>query len=206
MNEPWLQRWHEGRIGWHQSAGNASLKKYWSAQGRQVLVPLCGKTPDLVWLADHGNEVVGVELSELAVRSFFKEQSLEFTVTDGELSLFKAVDKPISIYCGDYFDLRSLQCDAHFDRGALVALPEKVRSRYVAQTNGLTSDDPKRMVITLDYDQQVADGPPFSVSDNELLAYWPELECVAAIDDLANGPPHFRESGLSAMLEKVWRC
>lgn len=206
MNEPWLQRWDDGRIGWHQSDGNSSLKKHWTAQGKRVLIPLCGKTPDLVWLADYGNEVIGVELSELAVRSFFDEQSLAFTVTDGELPLYAAVEKPISIYCGDYFDLRSLQCDAHFDRGALVALPKTIRSRYVKQTNALTRENSERLLITLDYDQEAVNGPPFSVSDRELLSYWPTLKRVEAIDDLPNGPPHFREAGLSAMLEKIWRC
>ena len=206
MNEPWLQRWHEGRIGWHQAEGNASLKKHWRAEGRRVLVPLCGKSPDLIWLADNDNEVLGVELSEVAVRAFFEEQKLKFTVTDGELQRFTAVDKPISIYCGDYFKLRSLQCDAHYDRGALVALDAEMRPKYVAQTNALTSDNPERLVIALDYDQDVADGPPYSVADEELLSYWPKLECVEAFDDLPHGPPHFREAGLSKLLEKIWRA
>ncbi len=39
----------------------------WRGTGRRVLVPLCGKTPDLLWLAEQGNEIVGVELSEIAV-------------------------------------------------------------------------------------------------------------------------------------------
>jgi thiopurine S-methyltransferase len=205
MNEPWLQRWHEGRIGWHQTSGNASLRQHWQNQDCRVLVPLCGKSPDLLWLADNGNEVIGVELSEVAIRAFFAEHDLSFTQGEDQLPFFKAVDKPITIYCGDYFDLRSLQCDAHYDRGALVALPADVRPRYAAQTNRLTSSDARRLVITLDYDQDKVSGPPFSVSDEELLSYWSDLDCVENIDDLPNGPPHFRESGLTTMFEKVWQ-
>ena len=35
--------------------------------GRRVLVPLCGATPDLRWLAERGNDVTGVELSRVDV-------------------------------------------------------------------------------------------------------------------------------------------
>ena len=71
MTECWVERWQEGRTGWHEPDGNDSLKKYWRAAGRRVLVPLCGKTPDLAWLARLGNEVVGIELAEIAVETFF---------------------------------------------------------------------------------------------------------------------------------------
>ena len=44
MSEPWVERWQEGRIGWHEALGNKSLKKYWKARDKRVLVPLCGKS------------------------------------------------------------------------------------------------------------------------------------------------------------------
>ena len=40
------------------------------AKGAAVLVPLCGKSLDLVWLAEQGHAVIGVELAE----AFVKEQ------------------------------------------------------------------------------------------------------------------------------------
>ena len=48
MNEPWIERWKEGRIGWHEPEGNASLQRHWRGTGLRVIVPLCGKTPDLL--------------------------------------------------------------------------------------------------------------------------------------------------------------
>ena len=42
----------------------------------QVFVPLSGKSLDMVWLAEQGHRVLGVELSELAVRQFFDERGL----------------------------------------------------------------------------------------------------------------------------------
>ncbi len=205
MGEPWIERWQEGRIGWHEAEGSASLRKNWRMTDRDVLVPLCGKSKDLKWLADQGNRVVGAELSELAVQAFFDENALDYTVSDGVLQAYQATDAAIAIYCGDYFDLTQVQCNAHFDRGALAALPAGVRAAYAAHTSSLLSDGAEQLVITLEYDQEVANGPPFSVLADEVLAYWPDLICIDGREDIANCPPKFIEAGLTSMRQKVWR-
>lgn len=205
MQEHWIERWQEGRIGWHKAEGSASLKKYWRGTDRDILVPLCGKSVDLKWLADQGNRVVGIELSEIAIRAFFDEQGLEYAVIDGELPIFQATDAAIAIHCGDYFDLHQVRCNAHYDRGALIALPADIRTAYAAHTNSLLTTDAEQLVITLDYDEAVAVGPPFSVSDEEVRSYWPNLVCVDQRDDIDDAPPKFIKAGLTSMLEKVWR-
>ena len=202
--EPWIERWQEGRIGWHETDGNANLKKHWHMTDCRVLVPLCGKTPDMKWLADLGNHVIGVELSELAVAAFFVEQDLDYTVTDGEMRAYQSTDPAITIYCGDYFTLQCERCDAHYDRGALVAIPQELRAAYAAQTRTLLTEAAEQLIITLEYDESIANGPPFSVSGDELLAYWPDLVCVDSYDDIGNGPPKFIEAGLTRMIETVW--
>ena len=98
MSEPWVERWQEGRTGWHEPAGNAGLRKHWRGTGRRVLVPLCGKTSDLRWLADQGNEVIGVELSDLAVKGFFDEQELSYDILDCELPAYRARESSIMIF------------------------------------------------------------------------------------------------------------
>ncbi len=205
MAEGWLERWQEGRIGWHQAAGNESLKKHWRASGHRVLVPMCGKTQDLVWLAERGNEVIGVELSELAVAAFFEEQQLAFKIQDGRLPAYRALEKSITIYCGDFFEFDEVQCSAHYDRGALVAMPAETRGAYARHVSGLLNAKPEQLVITLEYDQSVAAGPPFSVPAGEVLSYWPGLTRIGAHDDLANGPPKFRDAGMQEMTEVIWR-
>ena len=108
MTETWLDRWQEGRIGWHEASGNVSLKNHWRTSGRRVLVPLCGKSVDLRWLAEQGNEVVGVELSAIAVEAFFAEQELEDSIAAGDLLCYQARDADNTIYCGDFFALKSV--------------------------------------------------------------------------------------------------
>ncbi len=206
MTEPWLERWREGRIGWHEPAGNSTLRKHWTAAGRRVIVPLCGKAIDLVWLERQSNEVVGVELSDLAVRAFFEENGISYSVHDAKLPAFTAADRQITIICGDYFAFTADSFDAYFDRGALVALPPDLRPAYAAHTRSLLTAGAEIMIITLEYDQDVVDGPPYAVDADELLTYWPELRRVDAYEDLENGPPKFRAAGLREMTAVVWQA
>ena len=46
-----------------------------------ILVTMCGKTLDLLWLCSRGHSVTGIELSSVAVDEFFKENSVPYTVT-----------------------------------------------------------------------------------------------------------------------------
>ena len=78
--EFWLERWREGRTHFHQTRITPLLQKYWPTlavpKGGRVLVPLAGKSLDMVWLAAQGHAVLGVELSQLAVDQFFEENEL----------------------------------------------------------------------------------------------------------------------------------
>ena len=205
MTNPWLERWQAGQTGWHEPHGNANLKKYWRASGKRVLVPFCGKAPDMLWLARAGNEVVGVELSEIAVLAFFEEQGLRFKRKEAGLVEYRALDEAITLYCGDYFAFGEQGFDAHYDRGALIALPPEMRPRYAKFTSSLLSADVEQLVISVEYDQAVCQGPPYSVPAEEIETYWPRLVRVASVDDTRNAPPKFLKAGLAAMSEVVWR-
>lgn len=205
MTRQWLQRWQDGNIGWHEAQGNVSLQKYWNQSGKRVLVPLCGKSLDLVWLEGQGNEVVGVELSELAVMAFFDENEIAYTLIEGPLNAYVAKGRAITIFCGDFFRFSAERFDAYYDRGALIALPPEMRQEYVAHVRTLLAENAAKLVVTVEYDETIATGPPFSVPASEVLDYWPEFQRIAAYDDIANCPPKFKEAGLNRMLEVVWR-
>lgn len=207
MPDPWIERWREGRIGWHEVDGSALLRRHWPrlVRGSGVLVPFCGKSVDLIWLAAQGLSVTGVELSEIAVRAFFDENDLEFeTRQDGGLSCYRALSAPISVHCVDYFEFEGGPFHALYDRGALVAVPASERRRYVDHTKRLLESDAYRLVITLEYDEHRVAGPPYSVTPDEVCSYWPDLECVQTRNDIETGSPKFRRAGLSEVIESVW--
>ena len=59
--EYWIERWKEGRIGFHRAGVNPQLVEHHAralGETKRVLVPLCGKSEDLAWLAASGHEVV----------------------------------------------------------------------------------------------------------------------------------------------------
>src|SRR5271165_1270002 len=51
--------------------------------------------------------------------------------------------------------------------GLPVALPETMRDRYTAHLMEITDQAPQ-LLITFNYDQRLLDGPPFSISDEEV--------------------------------------
>ena len=89
----WFGRWQEGRIAFHEGQPNTFLTRHgsWLAGCRRILVPLCGKTEDLAYLAGQGHDVVGVELVEDAVRQFFTEHAVTPTISNvGAFSVYRA--------------------------------------------------------------------------------------------------------------------
>ena len=202
----WHDRWETGRIGWHEAGGNAGLRAHWRINSGRVLVPLCGKTPDLVWLAERGHDVVGVELSAIAIRDFFAEQKLTYERDEGpSLASYRCEELPITLVHGDYFAFRAPVFDAFYDRGAFVAIDPALREQYAGHTRQLLSATAEILLVALEYDQSVVAGPPFALMPDELHHHFPGLSRVDEQDYLANCPPKFLDAGLEEISEVVWR-
>jgi thiopurine S-methyltransferase len=211
--EFWLERWQRGEIGWHRHEINRHLCAFWPQLGlpigTRVLVPLCGKTADLLWLASRGDRVLGVELSELAVDAFFTENGLSPTVT--RVSGFRRyrVDE-IEILCGDFFALPPALLDdigAVYDRAALIALPPDLRIRYAAHLDTLLPARVPHLLITLEYDQAQRAGPPFSVQTQEVARLFGERYRLSVLGqlDVLDESPAWRQQGLTELVERVYR-
>lgn len=210
--EFWHKRWSSNQIGFHLPEVNPYLQRFWPqlglAQGSRVLVPLCGKSLDLLWLAHQGYSVLGVELSEKAATDFFLEHQLEAVVSEeGAFRVFRAGD--IEIRCGDFFALDPqdvADCTALYDRAALIALPAPMRERYAAQLQKILPDG-VGLLITLDYNQDEMPGPPFSVGDDEvqrLLGDAWRLEVLQEQDVLGESWK-FLQAGVKRLDERVYR-
>jgi len=139
------------------------------------------------------------------VRFFFEESGLDYAIDgSGPLPAYRARDLEITIYQGDYFEFPGSGFDALYDRGALVAMQPDLRPAYVEKTRQCVRSDAGCLIVTLEYDQALVEGPPFAVMPEELSDYWPGLQRVEARDDLETCPPKFRDAGLEDLHEVIW--
>ncbi|SMY15623.1 thiopurine S-methyltransferase [Photobacterium aquimaris] len=205
--EFWHSRWAEDRIGFHLTDVNPLLVKYWPRVNAQrddrVLVPMCGKSEDLVWLATHHNDVVGIELSDIAVKAFFAENLYTPLVTGVGSEHVYSFDE-ITIYQGDYFTVPVAPVDVVYDRAALIAMPQTMRERYVERLLSLVKPGGRVLLITLDYPQSQMDGPPFSVPEAEIATLFKGCKIThLARDDADENHPR-RRQGVERFAEEVW--
>lgn len=209
----WLERWNNNEIGFHQPDVNSYLQKYWSRLGlmpdTQVLVPLCGKALDLLWLTEQGHSVIGVEYSLVAIKDFFQENSLSSNQSSQKNFEAFSTDK-LTMLQGDFFDLDNTHVEnvaGIFDRAALIALPMEMRERYVQHLFRTLPKPIPILLVTLEYDQNEMTGPPFSVTEKEIKdlyhAHYQTIE-ILTDQDILDDYPQFREKGLSSLEEKVY--
>lgn len=205
----WHARWERREIGFHRSDIHWALERHWRAisphgQGR-VLVPLSGKSLDMRWLADRGHDVVGVELSEQAVREFYDEWGKVPTKTRSDSMRRWRADN-VDLFEGDFFDFETDHpFELFYDRAALVALPREMRIGYLDHLHSLFADHASGLLVTFEYDQQCMDGPPFSVPASELGDYDGfRFELIERRDTLADHAA-FAQRGLTALHECAWR-
>ncbi|HSH27002.1 MAG TPA: thiopurine S-methyltransferase [Wenzhouxiangella sp.] len=205
----WKQRWQRGETGFHRDRTHPALAHHWddisTGSCAPALVPLCGKSLDLRWLAQRGHDVVGVELSAGAIEAFYREWDKPATRTRaGRLQHWRAQN--VEIFEGDFFDFESdTPFDLFYDRAALVALPEDMRTRYLDHLRRQLSAQATGLLITLEYDQTQMDGPPFSVVENELRSHPGFSFELLERSDALTDHPRFAERGLTALHECAWR-
>jgi len=211
--EFWLERWREGRTSFHRDAPMPLLLQHWPAlalpPGSRVLVPLCGKTLDMRWLAEQGHRVLGVELSPLAVAQFFAEHGLTPERHESPLGVHHVAGN-IEIIEGDVFaldDATLAGCAAVYDRAAVIALPPPLRARYAREVYGRLPAGSRGLMITLEYPPHEMDGPPFSVDADEVAALFGERWDVELLErsDILAAQPTFRENGVTALHTGVHR-
>ena len=209
--EFWIERWQKGETGFHRAVPHDQLARFWStlglAPGTTIFVPLCGKSLDMVWLAEVGHRVIGAELSELAVDSFFAERGL---VPDVETKPGFSVKRagPYEIWCGDIFALSpavTAGVAAVYDRAALVAFPPAEQPRYAAKLGDLTPRAAPIALVGLAFNQSF-DGPPFNTGLETVVSLFGpshEVAVLEARDGLA-ASPNLRDRGVDRLVESLY--
>ena len=209
----WHSHWTKKSPGFHEGRVNAYLQQYLPVfrlqPGDTIFMPLCGKAVDILWLSEQGFKVVGIELSQVAVESFFQESGLEITQREtGKLMLYEAPN--IALYQGDFMHLKPQTlsaCKLVYDRASIVAIESFNRAAYKKKMLELVPASTPMLMVTLSYDQNQMKGPPFSVPVDEITKlYLPEyqvkmLQSCEQIDER----PRWKERGLESLIESALR-
>lgn len=209
--EFWLEKWDKNAIGFHQSKYHPLLKSRinvlsTSELEKTILVPLCGKTLDMIFLKDQGFKVIGSEFSEKACSDFFKENNIEFSISNKEgFIIFES--EMITLYCGDYFKLKlETKVSYLYDRAAIVALDPNDRQKYADKHAELLEVSGKALVLCFEYDQSLCSGPPFSIEENSLTQYFQKNFEVELIEnnEIEIGNPRMIEAGVKKAIQKAY--
>jgi len=207
----WHHRWRKNEIAFHQQDINTHLQHFWNRlelkPNECIFVPLCGKSLDLLWLAGQGHPVLGVEISRLAVESFFRENQLNPQIRQAERFEVWQADT-FTLLCGDFFALVPADLSdvaSVYDRASLIALPPAMRQQYARHLTALLPPSASVLLVTLEYPQDAMQGPPFSVEEPEVKALYEnayDIERLYVHDALPENP-RFHDR-LSRLEEKVY--
>jgi len=209
----WHSHWSRKTPGFHEGRVNTYLQRFLPLfklrPADTIFMPLCGKAVDMLWLSQQGFNVVGVELSKVAVESFFEESGLEFEQQEaGEFTLYHSPG--ITLYQGDFMHLEPQTlstCSLVYDRASIIAIESFNRAAYKSKMLELIPKATPMLVITLAYNQAQMSGPPFSVPVDEIVKlYQPEyqVELLQSSEQIEERP-RWKERGLESLVESALR-
>jgi thiopurine S-methyltransferase len=204
----WIKAWNDGRTNFHKSSFNEKLLEYFPQfhplEGQKVLVPLCGKTKDLVWLSSQKLKIHGVELYENPVKEFFVENNLPDATITKDKDFVNYTYQNLTISCGDFFKLTpQVSYDFIYDRASLVALPAQMRKDYAQLIKQVLKVGGKYLLLAYEYDQSKMEGPPFSVTEKEIHDLYEDSFSIKRMDEKRpdDGP---RLATLETIVQRVY--
>jgi thiopurine S-methyltransferase len=146
----------------------------------------------MIFLRNEGANVTGVEVSVKAIKSFFKENELDFeTESFAGFTIYQA--EGIAIWQGDFlkFPESKFNFDLIYDKAALVALPPEKRRSYAEKLLNLSTPETKLLLHHFIYPQDEMTGPPFSVGESEIEEYFGVHFTSDLLEENIIPPEHF---------------
>ncbi|XP_063397379.1 probable thiopurine S-methyltransferase [Mytilus trossulus] len=188
--DEWAKLWKDGKTDFHISDLCPMFTKHVdkllnNRKKVKTFVPLCGKAVEMKWLWEKGHEVVGIECGEEALKEFFEENKIVYSIVEVPAvkgKLYKSDDGRIRLYCCDFYLFNSAiesEFGAIWDSGALNAINATDQEKYVAIIKSLMGnkcvnltviDDATEWEIPVNFDKMKTffkDG--FSVEANDYV-------------------------------------
>lgn len=201
----WFKSWDLGGFytSFHRPDIHPYVLQYMNPEeieGKNILVPLCGKTVDMMYLSQFANQVIGVEIVEKAIMQFFEENNLSYEHPDEETY----ISGNITILKTDFMALtkeRIGKIDWILDRASLVALPYEMRVDYMKTLDRISEVGTKQLVVTLEYFPLIHSAP-FCITPEEVENYYGAGHVINHVEK-PNLPNHgmVRKWGLDYLIE-----
>lgn len=209
----WLSRWQKQNIGWHMDSVYPQLPKIWPllsfTSNPRVLVPMCGKSLDMRWLADQGCKVIGVEVSKQALTEFRNAQSETFRRDSSHgFTIYRS--SSFDLWEGDFLKLPAGKIpalDLIYDKAAFVALPPDMREDYSKKILELCGTGTQILLQIFEYNQEEMNGPPFSIPVDEIQKNFAKQFSIELLHEQSRFDElnKFQKRGLSSYLkEKIY--
>ncbi len=209
-NNFWLKVWENNDIPFHQDDVKSELIDFFPLLNLQknsnILIPLCGKSKDLLWLSEQGHQIIGIEISPIACENFFTENNIQPSVIKKPSYLIYQNDN-IRIICADLFQLTKDDfptIHAIYDCKALIALPPEMKKKYVQHLLQCVGPEIQILLFNILTDDKVQ-GPPFPSSDAEIEMLYSDFqiskikeECHVDLQD------HLIKKGYQKIYESVF--
>ena len=218
----WSKCWIDKSTNWHRSIYSPDLLRFYPSciarMGRRstVLVPLCGKTLDLIWLAGNGEKVIGIEAVEQACHEFFGENNIPYVVekvqgSDCRIFASQADALDITIFNCDFYALTAqligCRCDTVWDRGSFVAINPDTRVHYAQQLASLMNSGGRSLLSALEYDyrERHDPGPPFCISESVANDTFSPFASIIKLQTTVLPKERFASYGLSCVKEHIFK-
>lgn len=219
----WEKKWGQNQLGFHLPQGFPLLDQItqnWNPAEGGVILPLCGKSYDLIKLAQRGFHVSGIEIVEEARAQFEQENSQvlkKVSDVNSNPHQYKLKDGPgqITWFHQDIFEMnfQTLSKAAYwFDRAAVVALSFEQRRKYFKIIeNVFQGPHPvgiglqEGIMINLEYEHHEIIGPPFCVALKEIKEALPDLEVIELRSDVRQVPHDHKlfKNGITETIQRV---
>lgn len=208
----WHDLWKKREIGFNQADINRHLLRHHQLlgplSGKQVFVPLCGKSIDMTWFLQQQASVTGVEISRIGIEEFFSDFALTYEKSQ-QGSFYVYQHKNLNIFLGDFFQLTRQDIgdiDITYDRASLIALPSDLRKKYAKHLTSILPVHSKIFLITMEYLAPLYNRAPFPIKHQEVFQLYDSHFDIQLIDehDEQAIPKHLLQRGFHHVVDRIY--
>ncbi len=134
---------------------------------KNILVPLCGVNYDLIWLAQQGFNVTGIDFSTHTIDKFATFYNTPLQQIQPHQYHYQSAGQ-FTLHVSDFMIFNTTKSyQLIYDMGGLVALPAVMRKAYVAHLLKFLSPTTRCAILTKN-DIANDSGPPFHITQHEI--------------------------------------